>query len=239
MKSDVQANKRFAVYSALTVVAAVIGIAADFILGFVDPGSLGRFSIVQEGWADISLWRPGISMLLAAIAFPVYLFGIHVVAERIAQTMPRISKVFWVLTVVSSGGGLLMHVFFCFPQYVYAYLVQNGQPEVALVLADKLLWMLFPAMLVYMVLIASCFGLLFASIISGRTPYSRFVAFLSPFTVAALFSALRIVLPESTVVLALTTASVHVAMLLLFAEVTFCEFCFLKKGGAKEAETAE
>lgn len=208
------------VFSALAVIASAMGIAADFVLGFVTPGSLGRFSIVQDGWAEISLWRPGVSMLLAAIAFPFYLLGFHVVAERIAPAMPGVSKALWVLSVISSGGGLLLHVFFCFPQFVYAYLAQSGQPEIALILADKLLWMLFPAVLVYMVLIAATLGVLFGAIISGKTPYSRFVAFLSPFTAAALFSVLRIVFPESTFILALTTASVHVGMLFLFTAVT-------------------
>lgn len=94
-----KSRNRNVLFSALTVIAAVMGIAADFVLGFVTPGSLGRFSIVQTGWAEISLWRPGVSMLLAAIAFPIYLFGIHVVAERIAPSLPKVSKVFWVLSI--------------------------------------------------------------------------------------------------------------------------------------------
>lgn len=239
MKNDGQARPKYLLFSLLTVLTSATGITADFLLGYVKPGSLGRFSIVQEGWAEISLWRPGVSMLLAAIAFPIYLFGFHVVAQRIAATLPRVSKAFWVLSVIASAGGLLSHVFFCFPQFAYAYLAKNDQAELALILADKLLWMLFPALLVYLVLMAATLGVLFAAIISGKTHYSRWVAFLSPFTVAALFSALRLIFPESEVVLALTTASVHVAMLFLYTAVTFYEMRFLRDGGSKKAEAKE
>lgn len=223
MKKNSQSNSKNLILSLLAIMASVIGIAADFILGYVKPGSMGRFAIVQEGWAEISLWRPGISMLLAAIAFPIYLFGIHVVAKRIAESLPRSSKVFLNLSVLSAVGWLLSHVFFCFPQYVYVYLTQNGQGDLALELTDDLLWMLFPTLLVYMILMAASLSVLFVSIISGKTAYARGVAILSPFTAAALFSALRIVFPASTFILALTTASVHVGMLFLFVAVAFRE----------------
>lgn len=230
-------KSNYLVFSSLTVIAAAMGIAADFLLGFVRPGSIGRYSIAQTGWAEISLWRPGVSMLLAAIAFPLYLFGIYVIAQRIAPVLPRISKAFWMLSIFSSAGWLLSHVFFCFPQYAYAYLAQNGQSELALTLADKLLWMLFPALLVYAVLMAASLGVLFAALISGKTPYPGWVAFLSPFTAAALFSTLRLVFPESTFILALTTASVHVGMLFLFAVVTAYEIHFRRNGDREITQT--
>lgn len=222
MKKD----KKHVLLLALTILAAAMGIAADFVLGFVRPGSMGRFSIVQEGWAEIALWRPGVSMLLAAIAFPFYLWGLYMISLRIAATLPKVSKAFWVLSVIASAGGMLSHVFFCAPQFAYAYLAQNGQTELALILTDKLLWMLFPALLVYLVLIATTLVVLFSAIISGKTPYPRWIAFLSPFTAAALFSGLRLVFPESAFILALTTASVHVGMLFLFTAVTVYELKF-------------
>lgn len=230
-------HDRFLLFSLLALTASILGIASDFVLGFVSPGDLGKYGIIQEGWAEISLWRPGVSMLLAAVAFPLYLFGIHVIFVRMATSIPRISGIFLVLSVLSSAGWLLSHVFFCFPQYVFAYLNQNGYPELALELSDRLLWMLFPALLVFLLLMVSSLGFLFFCLIFGKTVYPRFLAWISPISAAVVLMILKVIFPQSDFVFALMTSSVHVGMFFLFGYVVLYEASVLKNGEISDASS--
>jgi hypothetical protein len=123
----------------------------------------------------------------------------------------------------SACGWLLTHAFFCYPQYVFAYLSQRGVPTVAANLAGELLWILLPSLLIFMLLMAVTLLLFAGAILAGKTEYPRPVALLSPIAVAAILSTLRLIFPSSALVLGLTTASVHIGMFLLFGYITVKE----------------
>ena len=85
-------DRRLFLYALLTWIASLIGIASDLILGWSKPGSIGPGGIIQVGWADYALWRPGVSMLLASVAFPFYLLGIIVLFEKTRPAFPRLAR---------------------------------------------------------------------------------------------------------------------------------------------------
>lgn len=204
-------------------IASIFGIAADLILGYTEPGSLGYFGIIQSGWADTALWRPSVSMLLATVAFPIYLLGFRVFFEKFRPALPRLAKALWATSLFSGCGGVIVHAFFCVPQYIYAEMSQSGDPETGLRISDEITRMLAPSLFVYMVSIAAVLVLLIIAILSGKTDYPRIVALLSPIPVAAILSALRLISPFSALVLGLTTASVHIGMFLLFGYIALKE----------------
>lgn len=216
-------DRRLFLYALLTWIASLVGIASDLILGWSKPGSIGPGGIIQIGWADYALWRPGVSMLLASVAFPFYLLGMVVLFEKTRPAFPRLARLLRITGFASACGWLLTHAFFCCPQYVFAYLSQRGAPTVAENLAVGLLWMLLPSLLIFLILMAVTLLLFAGAILSGKTGYPRPVALLSPIPVAAVLSTLRLIFPSSALILGLTTASVHIGMFLLFGYIVIKE----------------
>lgn len=201
---------------AISIVAAIVGVASDFILGYAAPEAIGHYGIIQVGWGEVALWRPMLSMLMAAVAFPIYLLGIQELAERIRPSFPRLSRLFLTLSILSSSGWLLTHVFFCAPQFVYSYLFQKGMPELALEMADALMLMLFPGLAVVLVLMALALMVLFIMFISGRTPFARWTAFGSPFIVFAMLAIIQHFFPKSPFAMGLLTGFIHFGLLIQF-----------------------
>ncbi len=199
-----------------SLIASIVGIAADLILGYVTPGSIGAGGIIQVGWADVALWRPAASMLMVSVAFPVYLLGFRVLFEKLREALPKTAQTFWVLALASSCGGVIVHAFFCYPQYVYAYLSQRGDSQTAFEVSEGLLWMLVPSLLIFMPLMAAALLVLIGAFGSGKTGYPRVTAAIGPLSVAAVLSLMRVAFPESALVLGLTTSSVHIGLLLVF-----------------------
>lgn len=218
-----KSDRRLFRYALLTWIASSVGIVSDLILGWSKPGNIGPGGIIQVGWADYALWRPGVSMLLASVAFPFYLLGMVVFFEKTRATFPRLARLLRITGFASACGWLLTHAFFCYPQYVFAYLSQRGVPTVAANLAGELLWILLPSLLIFMLLMAVTLLLFAGAILAGKTEYPRPVALLSPIAVAAILSTLRLIFPSSALVLGLTTASVHIGMFLLFGYITVKE----------------
>lgn len=218
-----KSDRRLFRYALLTWLASSVGIVSDLILGWSKPGNIGPGGIIQVGWADYALWRPGVSMLLASVAFPFYLLGMVVFFEKTRAAFPRLARILRITGFASACGWLLTHAFFCCPQYVFAYLSQRGAPTVAANLAEELLWMLLPSLLIFLVLMAVTLLLFAGAILSGKIGYHRAAAFLSPIPVAAILSALRLIFPSSALVLGLTTASVHIGMFLLFGYIVIKE----------------
>jgi hypothetical protein len=216
-------DRRLFRYALLTWIASLMGIISDLILGWSKPGNIGPGGIIQVGWADYALWRPGVSMLLASVAFPFYLLGMVVLFEKTRDAFPRLARILRVTGFASACGWLLTHAFFCCPQYVFAYLSQRGAPTVAANLAGELLWMLLPSLLIFLLLKAVTLLLFAGAILSGKTRYPRPVALLSPIPVAAILSTLRLIFPSSAFVLGLTAASVHIGMFLLFGYIVLHE----------------
>ncbi|MBN1891756.1 MAG: hypothetical protein JW780_03175 [Clostridiales bacterium] len=212
----IQRSDRHMYFAIAAWLASIIGITADLILGYVEPGSLGYFGIIQSGWADVALWRPSLSMLLASVSFPVYLLGFRVLFEKFRPVLPGLAKTLWVSALFSSCGGVIVHAFFCVPQYVYAEMSRAGDTKAGLRISDGITRMLAPSFIVFLILIAVVLVLLIIAFLSGKTEYPRFAALLSPIPVAAVLSAMRLLFPSSALVLGLATASVHIGMFLLF-----------------------
>lgn len=216
----------------ISMMAAIVGIASDFVLGYVTPETIGQQGIIQIGWGEVALWRPMLSMLMATVAFPIYLIGINEVAERLQLAFPKLSRIFLTLATLSASGWLLTHVYFCAPQFVYSYLVQKGMPELALELADALLLMLFPGLAVMLVIMTSALLILFIMFISGRTPYARWTAFGSPFIVFVILSFIQSIFPRSPFAMGMLTGFIHFGLLVQFCLITVQN----RKNAPKNAE---
>ena len=206
-------NKAFII----SAMVAILGIASDCVFGYATPEAIGHYGIIQVGWGEVALWRPMISMLMATVAFPIYLFGIQEVAERIRLSFPKLSRLFLTLSILSSSGWLLTHVFFCAPQFVYSYLFQKGMPELALEMADELTLMLFPGLAVMLVIMSLALLLLFIMFMSGRTPFARWTALGSPFIVFAILAVIQSVFPDSRFAMGLLTGFIHFGLLVQFS----------------------
>ena len=179
----------------LPIAACIVMVASDYLIGFVTPGSLGQYGMVQSGWSEVAPWRPALSLFLAALAFPLYLAGLRAASRRISETDPKVAKTFLALSIVSSLGWLFIHAIFCIPQLAYKFIHDAGYPDLALALTDKILVMFTPVIAICLIWGAASFGYLMVAILRRKTMYARWVALLNPLVAMALMLLARALFP--------------------------------------------
>lgn len=200
----------------LPVAAGIIMVASDYLIGFVTPGAIGQYSMVQASWSEVALWRPALSLFLAAVAFPMYLAGIQGVTRRIAERNPKVAKAFYFLSIGSALGWLFIHAIFCIPQLAYKFIYDAGYPDLALALTDKILVMFTPVIAVCLAWGTAAFGCLMVAILRKKTPYARWVAFLNPLVTTVLAISARALFPESIWVFSTSLGMLNWGMLSFF-----------------------
>ena len=215
-KNKRQGNRQSVFYSAAAI-AGLLGIMADFLIGYVEPGSSGLFGMAQTGWETLPLWRPMVSMLMLSVIFPAYILAVLVLSRDIEKQSPRMGNLLRVTMLISCPGWMLVHGLFSIPQYVYAYLHQTGNSGLASEISDAILTIAAPSLIITFIFMAFALIILMMAIASGQTRFPRHFAFFNPLVVAAITLPLMQIFPGSALVLGLSMGTMHWGMLLFFA----------------------
>lgn len=215
---------RLRVSLVLPIVACVIMVASDYLIGFVTPGAIGQYGLVQSGWSEVAPWRPALSLFLAAIAFPLYLVGLQAISRRIAETDPKVARTFLSLSVGSSLGWLFIHAIFCIPQLAYKFIHDAGHPDLALALTDKIFFMFTPVIVVCLLWGTAAFGYLLVAILRKKTPYARGVALLNPLVAMVLMILARALFSGSIWVFSTSLGMLNWGMLSFFIAAAAFEY---------------
>jgi hypothetical protein len=224
-------NGRYLVAFILPILAAILATTGDFLLGYVEPGAIGRYGMVQAGWSDVALWRPALSMFFAVIAFPLYLVGLHAISRQIAAVSPVTARVFIAASVLASLGWLFIHALFCIPQIAYKYLHDAGEPVLALGLTDQIYRLLTPTILVCLAMLAAALAFLFVAIISGKTMFAGWCALANPLVVAVAMVPLVLLFPDSALVYGFSLSTPNLGMLSFFIVAAVYGYKQTKEGG--------
>jgi len=211
-----KSDKRYLFYILLSIAGGAMALTGDVLIGWVVPGSLGKYMMLQSSWSDVAIWRPMLSLIIASAAFPMCLPGLYAVSKRIENTSPRAGRAFYLTSFVSSTGCLLIHAAFCIPQFTYKYIFDAGYPDLAVKLTDKMLEMIVPSVLVASLSMLAAFGILFVVIITGKTVYSRWCVLLNPIVIAPAISIPTYIFTDSVFFSALSMCKMNMGLFLFF-----------------------
>jgi len=217
-------DNRYLYFILGTVAACLLALTGDFLIGWVEPGSLGIYGMVQVGWPQVAIWRPTLSLILASIAFPFYLPGLYAVSKRIEENSPRAGRVFLFTSFASSTGWLLIHAAFCIPQFAFKYIYDAGYPDLALKLTDKMLEMAVPSIIVSSLTMMAAFGVLFVVIVRRKTIYGRWFVLMNPLVVAPVTILLAYIFPDSIFFAGLSMCKMNLGMFLFFLVAAIYEY---------------
>lgn len=209
-------NNRDLYFLIATIIASVLALAGDLLIGYAEPGALGKYKMVQEGWSQVSIWRPALSLFLASVAFPFYLPGLYVVSKRIGDSSPKSGKAFFLTSFAAGTGWLMVHAVFCVPQFTYKYLFDAGYPGLAIDLTDKMLEMAAPSIGVSVLTMFAAFVILFAVVLRRKTIYSWWCVFMNPIFIAPVTVLLVYIFPDSVFFSCLSMCKVNLGMFLFF-----------------------
>ncbi len=217
------------VFALLTVVGSLVALVGDLLIGWVEPDAIGTYGMIQASWSQIPAWRPALSLILASIAFPLFLPGLLVLSKRLQERFPKAGKVFLITSFSASTGWLFIHAGFCIPEFTYKYVYDAGYPDLAVRLTDKMLYLFTPSIIVSSLSMLAAFVILFAAIISGKTIYSRWCVLMNPIIIVLISKALSFLFPASIFIGGVSMCRMNMGMFLFFIVVGICEHRRLKE----------
>ena len=217
-------HNRYLYFILFTVAATLLTLAGDLLIGWVKPGSLGMYGMIQVGWPQVAIWRPTLSLILASIAFPFYLPGLYAVSKRIEETTPKAGRAFLIISFASSTGWLLIHAAFCIPQFAFKYIYDAGYPDLAVKLTDRMLEMAVPSIIVSSLSMIAAFGILFVVIVRRKTIYGRWFVLMNPVVVAPATILLAYIFPDSEFFASLSMCKMNLGMFLFFLVAAVYEY---------------
>ncbi len=228
-------KRRYLFFICLTIAGSMFALAGDLLIGCIEPGALGKYRMIQASWAQAALWRPTLSLILASIAFPLYLPGLYVVSRKIETTSPRAGRAFLITTCISATGWLFLHALYCIPQFVYKYVFDAGYPELALELSDKILDMGIPSLIAAGLPTLAAYVILFIAVIRKKTPYSRLCVLMNPLVTALATVILAAIFPASIFFAGLNMCKLNLGMFLFFIAAAVYEYRGAGYGGQDES----
>lgn len=112
-------------YALLGIVGTILFMAGDLLLD-VKPADNITNGVVESGWLQMSMWRFEASILLGAVAVPLWFPGLISVGEAIKEKSKKAGNLFLFGAVVGSLGGLLIHTFCNFMPVIFKIMYENN-----------------------------------------------------------------------------------------------------------------
>lgn len=197
------------------VLGALLMLAGDWLLGYVDPALLTeQSSILRAGYAgDYALWRPAAAMATGTLGLLCYLPGLWGMALTIRNKGWR-KRFCWTMAA-GLPGWMLIHYFFSQLIYQFAWASQNGDTMALEAACAVNLAFRYPVGVWY-VLMAVPFLLHLGLTVRGLTHLPRWTALLSPVVCLVALRVLAALLPQTPFAYGLSIGAMNEAMLIWF-----------------------
>ncbi len=210
-------------YLVTALAGSILAIIGDFLIGYITPGAIGKYGFIQVGWSELSTFRLTLSLFFASIAFVLYLLGIYVIKRQIAGTSKKTAKIFYSAASGAVIGGLYIHVLYCVPMFVYQYLYNAGQAEMAIDLAYSVIFVMLPGAIITLTLMVFAFMVIIVATIRKRTVYSRWSILLNPLVVMILVQSIILFFNFSPFDLEISTNCVNAGLMSFFVNAVIYE----------------
>jgi hypothetical protein len=202
----------------LAVISTLALTVADYLLEFSPEFRISN-TIIEPFWLSAASWRFSVSIFLAAFFLPFYIGGYWMVYRALRPSHPRVGMTIFLVGSygVIMGSPIVHTVLSLFP-LIYKSAQMYSQEVVTFaerLITDQLFTIIMPMFITHYFLAFIIPPLLFFwAVISGKSLYARWMAFLNPFFIAMLLIAGLFVLPE--VFMYLTPGSINKGMAIFF-----------------------
>lgn len=170
--------KKYALAGILGTILFMIG---DWLLD-VKPASNITNGFVESGWLQMSMWRFEASILLGAVAVPLWFLGLISVGKAIKEKSKRAGDFYLFGAVVGSLGGLLIHTFCNFLPVIFKIIYKNNGDSVLTtgMVNDMANYIIVPFAVYFAILeLFTAIPFMYA-ILSGKLKISKWKAFCNP-----------------------------------------------------------
>lgn len=166
------------------VVAALLISIADYLLEFHKEYGVSS-TIVETAWVDMPSWRFSVSLYLCAFMIPFYLLGFWLLYKALCKSNKILARVVFILFSygVVMGAPPLIHGVMSLNGVIYAYGIDQGLTHEFLVslIEGRITGTILPVFLFhYIVTWVVAPVIVFVHIISGKSVFRRWTAFLNP-----------------------------------------------------------
>lgn len=186
--------------SVMAAVAALCVMVADYLLEYMSMPSLpvGSTEILETGMRGIGYGRLSASVNICGFAIPFYLLGFYAIYRELSLTKPGFAKAYLGMTGFGIMTASLIHGLLVYVTMTYNRLMDAGQPELAVSIAESLY---SSSMLIFWVHYVLTWIIpqimLIVLILRKKTVYGPLAALCNPFTFLVIGSILKLAFPES------------------------------------------
>lgn len=210
MNADIK--RKVLIFFSIGVLASLIMILSDWLLGYVNPIKVGDNFMILEGYSDFSLWRATASMALATIATALYLFPLYGLMLTISEKMIKYRKLFLVFAVVGIMPWLFIHMYYSMAIYNYSYLYNLGYKELAYDASAKMVDAFYINVKLLYIVMALPFLLNIIAVVRGITIFPKWLIFTNPVVIYCTYFLFNRLLPENAIVSAISMGILNEGM---------------------------
>lgn len=195
---------------------ALFGVG-DWLLGFVDPQPVSEaFTVLKLGHGEgYALWKIALTLVLGALGLPFMMAGCTRMAELVTEEKkkPLLRAGMALLPV----GWLLIHVTVSCGIWTYAWNRQQGDPALALPMAEAIIRMFQSTQIVADLLAAIPLLLLPVLTLREKTTLAKTSLLFTPLLWMALFSAVKFFAPATPFTNGVDTFCMNAGMMIWFS----------------------
>ncbi|HNY16885.1 MAG TPA: hypothetical protein PKL75_05495 [Treponemataceae bacterium] len=184
----------------IAAAAAAFGVmVADYLLEYMSMPSIpvGSFGILETGMLGISFVRLSASVNICGFAIPFYLLGFYAIYRELSLTKPGFAKAYLAMTGFGIMTASLIHGVIVYIALAYNRLMDAGQSDLAVSVAESLYASSLPIFWAHYFLTWIIPQImLIVLILRKKTVYGRAAALFNPFTFLIIGSAMKLAFPE-------------------------------------------
>ena len=195
----------------------------DWLLGYVDPQPVSNvFSVLKSGHgATYGLWKINLTLFLGALGVPLLYAGCTHIAKFVSDKKSR-KTMEWSMGLLPIGW-LLIHFTVSCGIYVYAWNMQQGDPALALALAEDMERMLSLAQGVGDLFAAFPLILLPIMVLRKKTEFNRISQVFTPLLWMVLLSAVKFIFPATPFTNGIDVFCMNAGMMIWFSYLLFAK----------------
>lgn len=213
-------------------VGACLMAVGDWLIGYIDPASIGNSMILVKGCSEVGYIRPVLSMIAAVLGVILCTHGMLCMTETICGES-KLKKLYRHSVMWGAVQWLFIHFAFCGLRYIYQYFWDKGYEDMAFEAVNTASNAFMPVFLLSYIAIIIPYVVYFISLLRKKTIFPRWTAWFYMLTFTLLFKLISVLLGETPIANGFSTASNNMAIAIWL----LCVWIYLKKcGNANELQ---
>ena len=196
----------------------------DWLIGCIDPASIGDSMILVKGCNGIGYIRPVLSMFVALLGVIMCTYGMSCMADTIIEKS-KLKSLYRNSVIWGALQWLFIHFVFCGFRYIYQYLWHEGYGDLAFKAVNAASEAFMPVFLISYVIIIVPYVVFFIALLRKKTVFPRWTAGFYMLTFTVIFKALAAALGKTPLANGISTASNNMAIAIWL----LCAVIYLKR----------